>query len=64
FILGAVAWIPLTLAMAAWAAGYGALMYVVREWSPWRWWLVAVGGWAFWDLLRARFPFGGFPWGA
>ncbi len=64
FILGAVAWIPLTLAMAAWAAGYGALMYVVREWSPWRWWLVAVGGWAFWDFLRARFPFGGFPWGA
>jgi apolipoprotein N-acyltransferase len=63
-ILGAVAWIPLTLAMGAFGAAYGALMYTVREWTAWRWWVVAVGGWALWDLLRARFPFGGFPWGA
>ncbi|MDX1690015.1 MAG: apolipoprotein N-acyltransferase [Acidimicrobiia bacterium] len=63
-ILGFVAWIPLTLAMAAYGAAYGALMYLVREWTAWRWWLVAVGGWAAWDFVRARFPFGGFPWGA
>ena len=63
-VLGLVAWIPLTLVMAAFGAAYGALMYIVREWTAWRWWIVAVGGWALWDFSRARFPFGGFPWGA
>ena len=47
-----------------WAAGYGLVMFVARNWSPWRWWLVAVGGWALWEFLRARWPFGGFPWGS
>ncbi len=64
FILGAVAWIPLTSVMALYATAYAVMMYAVREWSPLRWWFVAVGGWALWELIRARFPLGGFPWGS
>ncbi|MBT8212250.1 MAG: apolipoprotein N-acyltransferase [Acidimicrobiia bacterium] len=63
FVLGAVAWVPLTLYLAATAAAYGFLVWFVRLWPAWRWWLVVVGGWALWEFLRARFPFGGFPWG-
>lgn len=62
--LGVVAWFPLTTVMGLWAAGYGLILFVARNWSPWRWWLVAVGGWALWEFLRARWPFGGFPWGS
>ena len=64
FILGAVAWFPLTGVMALYAVLYGLLLYLVRMWSPWRWWAVAVGGWAMWELVRARFPLNGFPWGS
>lgn len=64
FVLGAIAWVPLTIVMALWAAGYALVMYLARTWSPWRWWLVAIGGWAMWEFLRARFPLGGFPWGS
>lgn len=64
FVLGAVAWVPLTIVMALWATGFAVLMYVARTWSPWRWWLVAVGSWALWEFLRARVPLGGFPWGS
>ncbi|HLA66007.1 MAG TPA: apolipoprotein N-acyltransferase [Acidimicrobiia bacterium] len=64
FILGAVAWIPVSIVMGLWAAGYALVMYVARTWSPWRWWSVAVGGWALWEFLRARLPLGGFPWGS
>ena len=64
FILGAVAWVPLTLTMALYATGYALIMYLAREWSPLRWWFVAVGAWALWDFARARFPLGGFPWGS
>jgi apolipoprotein N-acyltransferase len=64
FVLGAVAWIPLTIVMALWAAGFALVMYLARTWSPWRWWLVAMGGWALWEFLRARWPLGGFPWGS
>lgn len=64
FILGAVAWIPLTAALGLYAAAYGVLMYAARTWDPQRWWVLAVGGWAAMEFLRARFPFGGFPWGS
>lgn len=64
FILGAVAWFPLTIAMALWSTGFALIMYLVREWSPLRWWFVTVGAWALWDFLRDRFPLGGFPWGS
>ena len=64
FILGAVAWVPLTVVMALYALLYGLLLFLVRMWSPWRWWAMAVGGWAAWEFLRARFPLNGFPWGS
>jgi apolipoprotein N-acyltransferase len=64
FILGAVAWLPLTTALGAWSVLYALVMYVARTWAPWRWWVMAVGSWALWEFLRARVPFGGFPWGS
>ena len=64
FVLGAVAWFPLTAAMGGYAALYALVMYLARNWSPWRWWVMAVGAWAAWEFTRARWPFGGFPWGS
>jgi apolipoprotein N-acyltransferase len=64
FILGAVAWIPLTTWLAVTAAAYAALVWATRLWTPWRWWLVTIGGWALWEFIKARVPFGGFPWGS
>jgi apolipoprotein N-acyltransferase len=64
YIIGAVAWIPLITALGVYAALYALVLYVARHWSPWRWWVVAVGGWAAWEFVRARFPLGGFPWGS
>lgn len=64
FVIGAVAWVPLSILMGLWATGYALIMYLARTWSPWRWWAVAIGGWALWEFLRARVPFGGFPWGS
>lgn len=63
-ILGIVAWFPLTVVMAMWTTMWALAMYWARQWSPWRWWVFAVGSWALMELLRARIPFGGFPWGA
>jgi apolipoprotein N-acyltransferase len=62
-ILGFIAWVPLVLLMAAYFAAYSLLVWLFRLWPAWRWWLIAVGGWAAIEFLRARFPFGGFPWG-
>jgi len=64
FILGAVAWIPLTVWLAATVAVYGLLVWAFRAWPPGRWFLITVGGWAMFEWLRATFPFGGFPWGS
>jgi len=64
FVLGAVAWIPLTIVMALWAVGFALVMYLARTWSPWRWWLMAMGTWATWEWLRSTWPLGGFPWGS
>jgi apolipoprotein N-acyltransferase len=63
-ILGVVAWLPLAIVMALWTTVWGLSMYWVRQWSPWRWWAFAIGSWALMEFLRARIPFGGFPWGA
>jgi apolipoprotein N-acyltransferase len=63
-ILGAVAWIPLTVWLASTSAAYGLLVWTFRLWPPGRWFLVTVGGWALIEWVRATFPFGGFPWGA
>jgi apolipoprotein N-acyltransferase len=64
FILGAVAWFPLTLLMAVFVTVYAAGLWAIRLWPTWRWWLAAVGGWALIELVRTHFPFGGFPWGS
>ena len=62
-ILGFVAWVPLVMLMAAYFALYGLVVWLFRLWPAWRWWLIAVGAWALVEFVRARFPFGGFPWG-
>ncbi|MBI5158336.1 MAG: apolipoprotein N-acyltransferase [Acidimicrobiia bacterium] len=63
-VLGAVAWFPLTVVMALWATGYALIMFVARAWSVWRWWIMAMGGWAAWEWARSIWPLGGFPWGS
>jgi apolipoprotein N-acyltransferase len=63
-VLGMVAWIPLTLWLAAISAAFGLLVWTFRLWPPGRWWLITVGGWALWELVRSYFPWGGFPWGS
>lgn len=63
-VLGMVAWIPLTLWLAAISAAFGLLVWTFRLWPPTRWWLITVGGWALWELIRSYFPWGGFPWGS
>lgn len=62
-VLGFVAWFPLAILMGTFTAVYAAVIWVFRLWTPWRWWLIAVGGWVAMEYLRGRFPFGGFPWG-
>ena len=61
--VGVVAWVPLVIWLSATSAGYGVLVWAFRHWPANRWFLVVVGGWGLWELLRTRFPFGGFPWG-
>lgn len=62
-ILGFIAWVPLVLLMAAYFAVYALIVWLFRLWPGWRWWLIVVGAWAVIEFVRARFPFGGFPWG-
>jgi apolipoprotein N-acyltransferase len=64
YMLGAVAWFPLVGVMALYMVAYSLLLYVVRQWSAFLWWAVAVGGWALFEFTRSRWPLGGFPWGA
>ncbi len=63
-VLGVVAWIPLTLWLGTLSAVYGLLVWTFRMWPPVRWWLIVVGGWALWELIKAYVPWGGFPWGS
>jgi apolipoprotein N-acyltransferase len=62
-VVGVVAWIPLTIWLAATAAAYALFVWSFRHWPPTRWWLITVGGWGLWELIRVTFPWGGFPWG-
>lgn len=62
-VLGAVAWIPLTLWLAFTAAGMAVLLWVFRLWPANRFILIAIGVWGLWELIRSSVPFGGFPWG-
>ncbi len=63
-ILGFVAWFPLVLGLGLYMTAWSLVMYIGRRWSMWRWWLLATGSWALMEFLRARGPFGGFPWGS
>ena len=63
-VLGMVAWIPLTLWLATLSSLFGLLVWSFRGWPPARWWLIVVGGWTLWELVKAYVPFGGFPWGS
>lgn len=63
-VLGVVAWLPLTTVLAAMTAGFAAYAWAFRHWPAGRWWLIVVAGWGLWEFVRARFPLGGFPWGA
>ena len=60
-VIGIDAWIALTLLESAFLAGLGAALAVT---SRLRWWPLAHAAlWVGAELLRARLPFGGFPWG-
>ena len=63
-VLGMVAWIPLTLWLGTLSAAFGLLVWSFRPWPAARWWLIVVGGWTLWELIKAYVPFGGFPWGS
>lgn len=61
--LGLIALIPLVLTEAAFTTVYAGVLHRFRAVSPARWYVLAVGGWALAELVRERFPLGGFPWG-
>lgn len=63
FILGAVAWLPLTIWLAATTAVASGVIWAFRLWPATRWWLIVTGVIVLWELARSSFPFGGFPWG-
>ena len=63
-ILGFVAWFPLAVVMALYTTAWALGMYLGRNFSMWRWWILAIGSWSLMEFIRARIPFGGFPWGA
>ena len=62
-VIGAVAWLPLTIWLAATMAVASGVIWSFRLWPPTRWWLITTGVVVLWELVRATFPFGGFPWG-
>jgi len=62
--LGLIAVIPLVMVQAAFLATYGWWLARYYERSAGLWLALAVGGWAVMELVRYRFPFHGFEWGA
>ncbi len=63
FALGAVAWIPLTLWLAMTSAAMTFAVWLFREWPATRFFLITIGIWSVWEVVRTTVPFGGFPWG-
>ncbi len=60
-LIGADAWIALSVFLALWFALMGiAITYLTR--LPW-WPLWVAGAWVAQEVLRDRIPLGGFPWG-
>jgi apolipoprotein N-acyltransferase len=62
--LGLIAVIPLVMVQAAHPAAYGWWLGRYNERPAGTWFGLAVGGWALMELVRYRFPFNGFEWGA
>lgn len=54
---------PLVISQAAFTAVYARFLHRFDLDRPWIWWMAATGGWAAMELVRLRFPFGGFGWG-
>ena len=63
-VLGVVAWIPLTIVLAAYTAAYAMLVWAFRLLPAGRWWILTIAGFGLMEFVRARFPFSGFPWGS
>jgi apolipoprotein N-acyltransferase len=59
--LGAAAWVGSIIWLTLGVTAFGVVMWAIRLWPPWRFWLIAAGGWALWEWIAARFPFGGLP---
>jgi apolipoprotein N-acyltransferase len=62
--LGLIAVIPLVIVQAAYPTAYGWWLGRHSQRPAGPWFLLAVGGWALMELIRYRFPFNGFEWGA
>ena len=62
--LGLIAVLPLVIEQTAFFAAYGWWLARYHDRSAGTWFLLAVGGWALMELIRYRFPVGGFEWGA
>lgn len=58
-----IAWVALTLVLALYPTLYAGGLWLARRWAPAWWWVAAIGGWSLMELVRGRFPLGGFPWG-
>lgn len=62
--LGLIAVIPLVVVQAAFMAAYAWWLSRHNRLGAWPWFLLAVGGWSLMEIIRYRFPFDGFEWGA
>jgi len=62
--LGLIAVIPLVIVQAAYFVVYGWWLAGYNQRPAATWFGLAVGGWAVMELIRYRFPFNGFEWGA
>ncbi|MGH9168099.1 MAG: apolipoprotein N-acyltransferase [Acidimicrobiia bacterium] len=58
-----IAWVALTLVLALYPTLYAGGLWLARRWPAAWWWVAATGGWSLMELVRGRFPLGGFPWG-
>ncbi len=54
---------PLVVSQAVFTSIYARFVHRFSLERPWLWWMAATGGWAAMELVRLRFPFGGFGWG-
>lgn len=61
--LGLIALAPPVVVLSLWPALYAVFLSRAVELSAARWFVRAVGGWAFMEWLRVRWPLGGLEWG-